>query len=369
MKINIMRCALALCAALLFATGPVSPGAALSMAESATTTATDPLPVITRYPVGGNPLFVAVVSPSEVWFTLPAQNQVGRLTLSITDTAQVDLFPIPTLNAGAYAIAYGGGHVWFTETTAGKIGMVNTATGMVSEISTPPGSEPRRLAVLAHTGSPTDVWYADRRGNRLVDLRVTSPAIAASTPYTLTDVWAGAQLEGLALQTDRATHQDLQAVWFSAPGLHQIGRWTSGTGFGQQGITVGGQPMALVMDADNTLWFTEPQSARIGNYLATTLAITFWRSLPAGSGPFDLAIGAGRFFFTERNAGWLGWSAQNDGMPPRQRGVDGGDPAGIALDANGCAWVAQSGPGTLARWCSPYIVYTSKVSLPLLMKP
>jgi streptogramin lyase len=368
-KTSTARWTLTLCVVLFLLAGPNLP--AQMTATAAPLAATDPvataaLPVLTRFPVtSGNPLFVAAASPQEVWFTLPEQNQVGRLIVGDNTTPGVMYFlPIPTASAGAYAIAYGGGYAWFSESAVGKIGMINAATDEMSEIQLAPGSEPQRLAVLVPASGPTHVWIADRGNNQLVDLAVTTPTDYTAITHPMPAEQAGAQLEGIALQTDRATHKTLEAVWFSAPGQHRIGRWTSGAGFGPL-PAVGGEPGALAVDADNTIWFTEPQTDRIGHYLATTLAITIWWPLPANSGPFDFTTGAGRVFFTERIAGRLGWGALNSMTAPHQFGLDEGDPAGIALDANGCAWVAQSSPSTLARWCPPYAL---TVNLPLIVR-
>jgi streptogramin lyase len=44
----------------------------------------DPAPLLTEYPVPGSPLNVVVESPGRVWFTLPAQDAVGRLVVTST---------------------------------------------------------------------------------------------------------------------------------------------------------------------------------------------------------------------------------------------------------------------------------------------
>jgi streptogramin lyase len=111
----------------------------------------------TEYVAPGNPAFVAVESVDRIWFTLPAQNQIGQL---VPSAGTVYTYGLPTSNAEPYRIAFAANAVWFTERAGNNIGRLDPQTGTVSEFAIPTaGVQPSGIAVLA--GTPTTVWFTE----------------------------------------------------------------------------------------------------------------------------------------------------------------------------------------------------------------
>ncbi|HEY6406137.1 MAG TPA: hypothetical protein VIY29_01590, partial [Ktedonobacteraceae bacterium] len=89
------------------------------------------------------PLFLAVDSSGNIWFTEPATNAIGELTVN-NGNATWNQFIVPTSNATPYGLTFDlAGNLWFTELTASSIGEFNPATAQFAETPTPaPNSNP-----------------------------------------------------------------------------------------------------------------------------------------------------------------------------------------------------------------------------------
>lgn len=315
-------------------------------------------PLLTEYPVPGSPLYVAVESPGRVWFTLPDQNAIGRLIVTSTVEYSVVTYTVPTAGSQPYDIDYAGGMVWFTEEAGNRIGRLNPADGSVIEFAIPTGdSQPAGLDVLA--GTPTVVWFAERSRDKLGRLVVTGTTEYAFTEYALPPQYANAQLEDVHIQ-------DADSIWFTAPGISRIGRLRpSAQSFALISTGGGSQPWAIKVDSSGYPWFTERVGNRIGQFFPQTHADFRWYTLTVSSDPYDLAIGQGFVWFTERGTHRVGQLDPSKNVI-RVFGLPvGSAPKGLAVDATGCVWIAESGSDRIARWCSPYF---RTIYLPLVLR-
>ena len=77
---------------------------------------------LSEYPVPGRPQSIAVEAPNRVWFTLPEENQIGRLVVTSPVSYTVTTYTVPTANSQPYDLKYAGGYIWFTERLGNKIG-------------------------------------------------------------------------------------------------------------------------------------------------------------------------------------------------------------------------------------------------------
>lgn len=329
-------------------------GAGMAMLKSIY--AGSPTPLLTEYPVPGSPLFVAVEAPGRVWFTLPDQNAIGRLVVTSTVEFGVTLFPLPTANSLPYDLEYAGGFVWFTEQNGNKIGRLNLADGSAVEFTVPTsGSQPAGLDVSP--GSPTTVWFTERAGNKIGKLVVTDTLTYSFVEYPLP--LTGAQPEDIFVQ-------NAGSIWFTAPGVSRIGNLAPSAQPPFALVYTGGgsQPWAIQVDEEGFPWFTDLTGNRLGKFFPQTLADILWYTLPTpNSAPFDLVVKDRRIWFTERDGNRIG---QLESPVIREFGLPAGSsPVGIAMDANGCAWIALSGRDRMAAWCPPYFHF---VHLPLVFK-
>jgi len=321
------------------------------------------IPLLAEYPVSGSPHYVATESTGRTWFTLPGSNAIGRLVVTSTMDYHVSTFAVPTTDSEPYRLKYAAGKVWFTERTGNKIGRLDPATGQVTEfpVST---SNSQLTGIDVLSGSPDRVWFTEQNGNKLGQLVVTSTTDYAITEYPLPSSYSSAQPEDIyAENNDR--------IWFTAPGVSRIGnfkpsRWPwSSDAFVLIYAGGGSQPWSIEVDAGGYPWFTERTGNRIGKFFPQTIQDIQWYTLPVSdSDPYGIAISQQHVWFTERARDRVGQLQPNTGLFREFALPSGSTPLGLAADATGCIWIAESGRNKIGAWCPPYFHF---IYLPLVM--
>lgn len=322
--------------------------------------ATEP---VVGYPVPGNPHYVAVESPGRVWFTLPDHDVVGRLV--VTSTTDYEVMTYTTLLADPYDLAIGGGKVWFTALTGNAIGCLDPATGVISEFPLPTqNSQPSGIDVIDR--NPTHVWFAQRGGDALGQLVVTSTVDYQFHEYPLPSSFgADAALEDVYIQ-------NADSIWFTAPGLGSIGRFKPSywsfrpdDAFALRTPQEASKPWSIDVDGEGYPWFTDMQGDRLGKFFPQTLDDFNWYQLPAsGVGIYDLVIARGYMWFTERDSGKVGRLDPDTGQF-QEFSLPHSRPLGLDADSSGGVWIADGAQRRILTWRAPYfrVVY-----LPLLAK-
>jgi virginiamycin B lyase len=320
-------------------------------------------PVMVEYPVQSSPLHVAVEAPGRIWFTQPDQNAIGRLIVTSTVDYRVTSFPVPTASSQPYAIDFAGGMIWFTEKDGNKIGRLDPTTGVLDEFPIPT-SNSQPAGVDALEGTPARIWFAEKGANQLGLLTITSTLVYAFNEYPLPGSVANPQPESVALDSEGK-------VWFTAPGATRIGRfdqsqWPGSSAYHLVGTGSGSEPWSMKVDEAGFPWFTDRTNNRVGKYFPTTLSTILWLPLPSpNSFPNGITVGAGFAWISERNGSRAGQINLANGAV-REIGLgNSSSPAGLAVDSNGCVWIAESGLNKIASWCSPYFHF---VRLPLVIK-
>ncbi|HEX7829225.1 MAG TPA: BACON domain-containing carbohydrate-binding protein [Thermoanaerobaculia bacterium] len=174
-------------------------------------------------------------SATELWFTAPEENQVGRMT-----TAGVAIaYDLPVEDSVPSDIVIGpDGAAWFVEMDGDRIGRIDAA-GVLQEFTVPTaGGEPDSIAV----GSDGNLWFTLPELNRIVRL---TPA-GVFTQFTVPN--AEAAPTSLVLGSDGN-------LWFIEFELARIGRITPAgviTDYPSGGI----QPQGLVAGPDGKLWYS-----------------------------------------------------------------------------------------------------------------
>lgn len=334
--------------------------------------------VITRYPVPGSPLRVAVEAPGRVWVTLPPQNAIANLVVSPSGTYNVETHVLPTAGSEPYDIAYAGSAVWVTERLGNKIARFDPATDTWTEYPVPtPDSQPTGLVVLP--GSPVQIWFAERSGDKLGQLTVAGnlDGVMAEFPLPSGAAFAQAQMEDVAANS-------ANAVWFTLPGVGLIGGfdlslWGTTQAFSFlnprnypwlfPGKTL--RPWQMKLDGWGLPWFTEPGTGHLMRYNPNTIAQ--FEHYPAAStnGELDglwvsLATDRVTAWYTARTADRAGqFTRVNFANSVRELPVPGTAPSDIAVDADGCAWMAAGGSNEVVRWCPPYF---QPIYLPLISR-
>ena len=90
----------------------------------------------------------------------------------------------------------------------------------------------------------------------------------------------------------------------------------------------------------------------MGRFWPQTIQFIDWWTPPTpDSNPFDLAIGGGRIWFSEAGADRVGRTQAGDKTIVEYGLQAGSDPRGIAVDEQGCVWVALHGQNSVKSLC------------------
>ena len=104
----------------------------------------------------GQPVFVAVDSSGNVWFTMPVTNSIGMYKPA---NATVTQWAVPTSGAGPWDLAIdSNGKIWFTEHYVSQIGSFDPSTQTFHEIATPTAnSQPYGITI----DSSSNIWFTE----------------------------------------------------------------------------------------------------------------------------------------------------------------------------------------------------------------
>src|SRR6266702_159156 len=104
----------------------------------------------------GQPVFVAVDSSSNVWFTMPVTNSIGMYNPT---HATVTQWAVPTSSAGPWDLAIDStGKIWFTEHYVNQIGSFDPNTQTFHEMATPTASsQPYGITI----DSSNNIWFTE----------------------------------------------------------------------------------------------------------------------------------------------------------------------------------------------------------------
>ena len=318
-------------------------------------------PLITQYPVPGNPYHVAVEQPGRIWATLPAENAIIRLVVTSPGVYEISKkYQPPTAASEPYDIVYAAGAVWITEHAGNKIARFDPLTETWTEYPIPTlNSQPTGLVILP--GDPVQVWFCEQAGNKLGRLRIPQTGASGFDEFPLP--MAGAMMESVDAVSS-------EAVWFTAPGTHQImrfqlSRWSEldpGRAFLPAYTGPSSRPFAIKLDAVSQPWITDPGGNRLGRFNPGTLTVLEWYPVPtADSELAGLDYALGYVWFTGKNSNRVGrLTTINFETQIRQVTLPapGSAPTDIAVDTAGCAWIAASGVGQVVSWCPPYFRHT-----------
>ncbi|GAC1345192.1 MAG: hypothetical protein NVSMB27_07080 [Ktedonobacteraceae bacterium] len=194
----------------------------------------------------------------------------------------------------------------------------------------------------------TNVWVAEPG----CDLEITSTCSTAfqgiigryslANPNTHTDFTEPANFSSPAfLALDGQGN-----IWFTEPTTNSIGEYIPGSGTWNQwgtGITAGSAPYNLAFDKNGTIWFSEAKRDAIGFFNTTTHQVVE-TTLKTGTDPDGmLTDAAGTIWFAEDNAGKLGYFTPTTSGVITVNNVKIGqiNPQMLALDAQGNIWYSE----------------------------
>jgi virginiamycin B lyase len=187
-----------------------------------------------------------------VWFTELNANALGRLNIQSGQTQQ---YPLSTTKATQALNPYGitsdlQGTIWFTEASTNHIGRLNPKTGQISYVSMQ-GSTTPLMEIAAD--SQGVIWATSFSSGLLLSF---NPKTATFTPYYAP---SSGGLYGI-------TTSPGGQVWVTDTAANAIANLDpTANHFIEYTIPSSGSlPLGVVMGANDTLWFTEAGSNKIG---------------------------------------------------------------------------------------------------------
>jgi streptogramin lyase len=230
------------------------------------------------------------------------------------------------------------GTVWFTETTAAKIGRLDPATGIITEY-------PLAMAASAPVGiaaAADSLWFTESGTNTIGRIALDGTINEFATVV-------GATPTGIALGGDGA-------FWFTESMGNGIGRMTTAGDYSDAlAPTPGAQPQGIAQGSDGNLWFTESAGNNIGILANTVPPIVEKPIGTASAGPFGIASGAdGRVWFSEQSGNKIGAITTAGTITEYPIPTAGSQPTGIArgIDLAGSVhamWFVEQSGAKVAR--------------------
>jgi virginiamycin B lyase len=274
-----------------------------------------------KEPAGySSPLFLAIDTQGNVWFTEPVTNAIGELLLK-SGTPNWNQWTVPTNNADPYDLVFdASGNLWFTEYNASSIGEFVPSTHQFSETRTPTtNSNP--YGIVGPEPSSGAMWFTEN--NKSVS-RIASFVPPASGSLSQSNIH-----EYLTKNTSNSTPHLITFdkkgnIWWTegfdgyigSLAIRQASRGTS------KGVTEYAVPPAqgcqncthisgIGVDSTGTIWFDDSLSSRIGSYVPGTRTftmITVGGATTSNAHPHDgLAVDNNdNIWFTEEFANKLG---------------------------------------------------------------
>jgi len=262
------------------------------------------------------PLGIANGPDGNIWFTNQTAGQIGVIPAVTHVPVLVNL---TNAACAPTAITAGpDGRMWFTEQAAATIGAITLDGKTISEYAAQ-GTSPTGIAA----GPDGALWYTLQGTNAIG--RMT--AVGAATTFALKT--AAAMPQGIALGTKDGN------LWFTENAAGQIAQITPlgvQTEWAVPTPTGGAKPAptGIVGSADGTLWFSDAANSRIVKFTPPSLASAATTSATRRS----------------RTAGDV---LTNDALFTPVALPAGSQPQGLTVDTSGNVWVANTGLGTVSQ--------------------
>jgi streptogramin lyase len=225
------------------------------------------------------PSDITAAPDGDLWFTESGANQIGMLNPT---TDVITQFPLPSVSGVGPTQAAGitagpDGNIWFGVAGANAIGMLNPTTGAVTEFPIPTAN----ANVQAITAGPGgNLWFTESGANAIGMINPTTDVITQFPVPT-----AAAGLEGITVGPDGN-------LWFTEQNANAIGMLNPTTDVITQFSlpTAQSEPFAITAGPDGNVWFTEFNA--IGTINLTTDAITQFAVPSSSSGNLPLGSGS-----------------------------------------------------------------------------
>ncbi len=282
-----------------------------------------------------SPVFLALDSSGNIWFTEPMTNSIGELTVNFSTlppTTTWKQWTVPTANAAPFDLTFDAqGYLWFTEIAANQIGEFIPSTQTFYETPIPTANS-KPYGIVGPEPITGDMWFTEDNNVAARIGRFTPPTTGQLNKWGIKEYLTNS---GSASTTPHMiTYDGKGGIWWSEGPDKDIGHLfinqaSNGTNHGVSEYTVPfpdpNCPNAadcsvhisgIAVDSTGNVWFDDSDGGRIGYYNPNTNTFTMLPSLALNSHPHDgFAIdGNDTIFFAEEFANKLGEVVQS-GIP------------------------------------------------------
>jgi len=254
-------------------------------------------------PSNSSPAAVRVVSDSlrqQIWFSEPGLGRVGRVVFtSVLDYALTEFI----VGGNPVGLAASETDVWFTLPGQNQVGHLDVSSGAVARYDLPSAqADPADIAI-----GPSDrVWVTERAVDRLA-MVVTSPTV------TITEYF----LPGSGLMPEGVLPVEDGSIWFATSATGYVWQLVSGTGSYLVAVPMGpnSYPYRLTSDEANRIWVTLKDTNQLAMIVPGSLLYTVFYTIPtANSQPTAIGVDPlGQVYFAEQSVGRIGQLAPISG--------------------------------------------------------
>jgi virginiamycin B lyase len=293
---------------------------------------------VTEFPIPGGthgaPYGITPGANGGLWFTESSADKIGTMNAA---TGAVTQYTIPLANAQPFQIAIGpNNNVWFTEAGADAIGMLNIKTLTFTQYPLPtPNAAPYGIT----PGPNNTVWFTEWDANRIGMVDIATGKVSEFPLPTLDAV-----PEGITMGPGGS-------IWFTESLGNQIGTINTTTDkITEMPLpTPNAEPAGIVLGPGGNLWFTEYTANQIGVFNPTSGAFSAFPIAASKTEPDWIIAGPdGNIWFTQSATSQVGMLNPATGTtseftpPSAQSG-----PRAIAAGPDGQIWFAELDAGKI----------------------
>lgn len=282
-------------------------------------------------PPGSRPQDIALGPDGNLWFTLRATDQIGR----ISPSGSLSTFAVPGAGSAPVGICAGpDGAMWFTQSGSDQVGRIDMSGVVTAEYSLGSGSGAFGIA----SGSDGNLYVGSSLSGRLYQVTLTGSVITLALSI--------GPLSGLASPAPGSSDLVAAAVINDAGLVYlDAGAFT----FHGRALPVGAGAVDLVAGPDAATWFTLANSNRIGRDDADGVS-TFALPNPFAT-PRGITRGAdGNLWFTEYDGNRIGRIDPSGSLIDEfPLPTPGSYPYDIAATPDGDLWFTAEGTHRIGR--------------------
>ncbi len=243
---------------------------------------------------------------------------------------------------GGVALGRNGNGMWFTDYNDGKVGFIDLKSHAFYVYQTPTS---RSYPIDITAGPDNAMWFTESAAGPHGSKRGKIGRVDLSVhPYKITEYKL--PLDGGIATPYEITLGSDGALWFTDPNSDRIGRITTSYRISFYPVLTGSQPLGITSGPDEALWFTAFGTGRIGR-MDTTGNFSLFGTPNYGAYPALVTKHDSDLWFTEEGADKIGCINSTSHAIRKYSLPWNSQPYGITLGSDGKLWFTEPGTNAL----------------------